>query len=210
MQIWGARGHGPDALPQVVAGVFSTDQPRVFQHGLHVRRDALPCQAHGPTLLWLLRQPASSQPVVHTHTVVDSAADDVQICQDALDPDLAGDMFAATLSSSPINISSPPAFSRSDIPSFPGGGCASEDVPTSPGGGSPMSDSSPGGGSQTSGTASAGELQCFPNASKHKGKRLLFGDKVPPISEKLRYWKDCESKTLKNVTDVELAEYLIG
>eukprot|EP00961_Rhodomonas_salina_P242764 3279749-Rhodomonas_salina.1 len=96
-------------------------------------------------------------------------------------------MFAVTLSSSPINISSPPDVSHSDIPSSPGGGCASEDVPTSPGGGSPISDSSPGWGSLTAGASSAGERQSrqrFPNASKHKGKSLQFGDKVPLIGEK--------------------------
>eukprot|EP00961_Rhodomonas_salina_P061935 831565-Rhodomonas_salina.1 len=135
-------------------------------------------------------------------------ASDVQ----TLDPDLACDMFEATLSSLPINISSPQDVSRSDIRSSPGGGCASEDVPTSPGGGSQISDSSPGGGSPTAGASSEGERQSrqrFPNASKHTGKRIRFGDKVPPICEKPRYWKDCQSKTLKNVTDMELAEYLI-
>eukprot|EP00961_Rhodomonas_salina_P074402 999398-Rhodomonas_salina.2 len=136
---------------------------------------------------------------------------DVLMCDDALNSALSCNILAApTIASSPINISSPPDIACTDIPSSPGGGCSPANVSSESGRGSPVNGSNPGGGSPTSGTKSAGERQRFPNERKHKGKRLWFGDKIPLICEKPKHWRDCESKTIANTTDSELAQYLIG
>eukprot|EP00961_Rhodomonas_salina_P115939 1560233-Rhodomonas_salina.1 len=80
---------------------------------------------------------------------------------------------------------------------------------SAPGGG--YSDGSdPGWGSPSSGPLPAGEWQPFPNARKHKGKSQPFGDKVPLLSETPKDWCDCQSMTIKNATDEQLAEYLIS
>eukprot|EP00961_Rhodomonas_salina_P208498 2813882-Rhodomonas_salina.1 len=50
----------------------------------------------------------------------------------------------------------------------------------------------------------------FPKGRKHSGKRLQFGDKVPPIGQIPKHWRDCKSLPLPSTTDAQLAEYLIG
>eukprot|EP00961_Rhodomonas_salina_P122514 1650064-Rhodomonas_salina.1 len=108
---------------------------------------------------------------------------------------------------SPVNISSPVLVEQvEDASCAPGGG---DDEADAPGGGLDNS-SSPGGGSPTAETVSAVEKRNpFPKNHKHWGKRLHFGDKVPPLGEKPKHWRDCESKQMKNVPDAQLAEYLI-
>ena len=85
----------------------------------------------------------------------------------------------------------------------PGGG-----VPCSPGGGVP---SSPGWGSDHALPLSAGKTQrSLPNKRYKKGKRQRFGDKTAPLGEIPNHWRDCEHSNIDDVSDSQLAEYLIG
>eukprot|EP00961_Rhodomonas_salina_P056637 760748-Rhodomonas_salina.1 len=115
-------------------------------------------------------------------------ADDVLVDENAIHSGLSGNMSGLPeIESSPINVSSPQPDDTSDCGrgsnkgngvSDPGGG-DNDDI-SAPGGGD-RDGSDSGGGSLSSGPLPAGELQPFPNARKHKGKRQRFGDKVPPL-----------------------------
>eukprot|EP00961_Rhodomonas_salina_P115526 1555032-Rhodomonas_salina.3 len=122
-------------------------------------------------------------------------ADNVCADPEAMDSTLSSDMLGLPhIESSPIKIAS------------------AQDAASEPGWGSLIDDdaSDPGGGSQKVGNSSAGEEQPFPNALKRKGKRQHFGDKIQPLGETPRHWKDCQSQTIASTTDSVLEEYLVG
>eukprot|EP00961_Rhodomonas_salina_P139436 1876306-Rhodomonas_salina.1 len=146
-------------------------------------------------------------------------ADNVCVDEASMNLTLSCDMFAApTVQSSRVNISN---FDYDLTPhdivsSRRGGSPTTSDVASTPGWGSPTPDTAPasGGGVATAAPVSAGDglgQSSFPNPRRNKrGKRLRFGDKVPPVGEAPRHWRDCESTTLAKVSDDDLGEYLIG